>query len=256
MRKQFMRNICLLILAVLATGMPLRAQGGDAGKLPTYTYLGEWAVPRPLWGDMRKVHDAERSLNDKLLADGTIISYGEFENLIHVEGEPTQGEWFTANSEGSILKALEAFFALPELTSPVRGASKHWDHLLQSRTHNARSGRFDGAYLSSSSWDVKPGQDHAFRDLLNGRFVPVLEKLIADGALISYSVDSEYYHTQKPGRVTLVTITADVSGVDKVDQALEAAFSEDPEIGPAFGSLTDSEGHRDFLLHVIHMVNK
>jgi hypothetical protein len=253
MQRKIAWAICSLILGALAAAVPLRAQGDDQGKPPSYTYVSEWALPRAQWKGMAKVNEDDRSVNEKLLADGTITGYGEFENLIHVEGEPTHGSWFTATSEGNVLKALEAFYARPGLTSPVLGSGPHWDYFLVSRLYNGRSGVFDGAYLSGSEWDVEPGQGEAFHNMLKTRLVPVFEKLVADGVLVSYSVNSEDYHTQKPGRVSLVTITADASAVDKVDDALEAAFSKDPEIGPAFRSLTDSAGHRDFLLRVTHM---
>jgi hypothetical protein len=256
MQKRAMRYVCLLILVVLATGTSMRAQNDDQGKPPTYTYIAEWSVPRAQWTDMVKVDYQERPLMDKLVADGTLLGYGTFANLIHQEGEPTHGSWFTATSEGRLMKALEAVYAQGTTTSPVQAASKHWDFILVSRAHNGRSGHYEGAYLSGSNWDVKPGEGRAFRDLMNSRLVPVLEKLLADGALVSYSVDTEDYHTQKPGRVSLVFTTVDTAGLDKVDQTLEAAFDKDNEIGPAIRTMTDSEGHRDFLLRVTHMAIK
>ena len=256
MQKRAIGYVCSLVLMALAASASLRAQNDDQGKPATYTYIAEWAVPRAQWADMVKVDDQERSLMDKLVADGTLVGYGTFANLIHHEGEPTHGSWFTANSEGKLLKALEAVYAQGTTTSPVQAASKHWDFILVSRTHNGRSGHYEGAYLSGSNWDVKPGESRAFRDLINSRLVPVLEKQLADGALVSYSVDTEDYHTEKPGRVSFVFTTADTAGLDKVDQALEAAFDKDNEIGPAIRTMTDGEGHRDFLLRVTHMAIK
>jgi hypothetical protein len=255
MQKRAMGYVFLLTLVAVAAGTPLRAQN-DQGKPPTYTYIAEWTVPRAQWPDMVKIDDQERTLMEKLVADGTIIGYGTFANLIHQEGEPTHGSWFTATSEGNLMKALEAVYAQGTTTAPVQAASKHWDFILVSRAHNGRSGHYEGAYLSGSNWDVEPGEGRAFRDLINSRFVPVLEKLLADGALVSYSVDTEDYHTEKPGRVSFVFTTADAAGLDKVDQALEAAFDKDNEIGPAIRTMTDGEGHRDFLLRVTHMAIK
>ena len=193
---------------------------------------------------------------DKLVADGTITGYGEFRNLIHAEGQPTHGDWFTATSEGNILKALEAFYARPDVAAPVRAASKHWDYFLVSTMHKERSGKFEGAYLSGSRWEVKAGQGEAFRSLLKSRIVPILEKLLADGVLVFYTVDAEDYHTQEPGVVEVVLATVDASGMDKVSDAFEAAFSKDTELGPAMRALTKGESHRDFLARVTHMASK
>jgi hypothetical protein len=40
-------------------------------------------VPRAQWGDMAKLNEGDRTMEEKLLNDGTITAYGEFENLIH-----------------------------------------------------------------------------------------------------------------------------------------------------------------------------
>ncbi len=256
MQKRGIWAICLLVLGVLVVGTPLGAQAEDEGNAPMYIYVSQWAVPRAQWADMAKRGDEDRALEEKLLADGTITGYGEFMNLIHVEGQPTHGDWFTATSEGNILKTLEAFYARPGVTAPVRADSKHWDYFLVSTMHKERSGKFDGAYLSGSRWEVKPGQGEAFRNLLKSRIVPILEKLLADGVLVFYTVDAEDYHTQDPGVVEVVLATVDASGMDKVSQAFEAAFSKDTELGPAMRALTKGESHRDFLFRVSHMAIK
>ena len=247
--------VCLLALGVLTAGTSLRAQGMDEGK-PMYIYVSQWAVPRAQWGDMAKRSDSTRALSDKLVADGTLIGYGEFANLIHQEGEPTHGDWMTADSEGKLLKALEAFYAQGDVTAPVLAASKHWDYFLVSRMHKSRSGSFDGAYLSGSRFQVKPGQGMAFNNLTKSRIIPMLDKLLADGSLLFYSVDAEDYHTQPPGVVEVVMATPDAAAMDKVSDAFEAAFAKDEEIGPAMATLTKGDGHRDFLARISHMSSK
>ena len=255
MKKRGIWIVCLLALGVLTVGTSLRAQGMDEGK-PMYIYVSQWAVPRAQWGDMAKRSDSTRALSDKLLADGTITGYGEFMNMIHQEGQPTHGDWFSADSEGNILKALEAFYAQPAVTAPVLADSKHWDYFLVSRTHKSRSGKFEGGYLSGSRWQVKPGQGEAFGKLVKARMVPFLEELLADGVLTFYSMDFEDYHTQAPGLVEVVMGTVDAAALDKVNAAFEEAFSNDPEIGPALGALTDGKQHRDFLARITHMASK
>lgn len=256
MQKRGMWMIGLVILAVAAAAMPLRAQSKEAMTAPMFIYVSEWAVPRAQWGDMAKLGAEQRALEDKLLAEGTIVGYGEFENLIHLEGAPTHGSWFSANSQSNVLKALQAFMAQPDATAPVLAASKHWDHYLVSRMHNSRPGKYEDAYLSGSEWDVKPGQGQAFQNLLKIRVVPVLEKLLAEGALISYTIDTQNFVTTVPGRMEVVTIATDAAATDKVSKAFENAFSQDPEIGPAMGSLVKAGSHRDFLVRVTHLALK
>lgn len=254
MQKRVLWGICMLILGVLAVGLPLKGQ--SESNPPMYVYISQWAVPRAQWGDMAKLDDQDRALEDKLLADGTITAYGGLVNLIHTEGQPTHADFFWATSEGNILKALEGFYARPDTTSPVLAASKHWDHLVVTRVHDARSGKYEGAYLEGSMWQVKPGQIRAFINLIKARFVPELEKELADGNVIFYTVETQDFHTQAPGLVVTVMAVPDAAALDKVNDAFEAALGKDTEIGPAIGALTVRDSHRDFLYSITHMVIK
>jgi hypothetical protein len=256
MRKRVLWGVCVLIIGVVAAGLPLRAQNESESKPPIYVYVSQWAVPRAQWGDMAKLMVQDRALEDKLVADGTIAAYGQLVNLIHTEGEPTHQDFFWAKSEGNILKALAGFYSQPEVTSPVLAVSKHWDKFLIGRIHNYRSGKFDDAYLAGSMWKLKPGQGHAFEAIVKARIIPVFEKGLSEGSVIFYSVDSEDYHTDAPGSVDVVFAVTDAAALDKVNDAFEAALGKDTEIGPALGALTVRDSHRDFLDLVTHMVIK
>src|SRR6201998_1439211 len=104
MLKRIIGYAALMILVALATDTPLRGQDQE-GKPPVYTYIAQWAVPRAQWPDQVKLDDQERPLMEKMVANGDIIAYGTFANLIHQEGEPTHGSWFTASSEGKLMEA-------------------------------------------------------------------------------------------------------------------------------------------------------
>ena len=255
MQKRVFGTGCLMALA-LAANPPAQAQGPEAGKAAIYTYVAEWAVPRDQWRDYTKVNADERDTMDKLVADGTLIGYGEFAVLLHQEGQPTHGSWFTANSRAGLLKALEAIYKLPQVTFPVLNQSKHWDFLMVSRMHGERSGKFQGGYLAGGGFDVKPGQEKTFNNLMKNMIEPIVAKLLAEGVVTSYSIDTEEFHSETPGRVTFVYTTTDAAGVDKVEDAIEAAFKSDPALESAATAAVDWKGHRDFLARVGNMVNK
>lgn len=249
--------VCFLTVFTLTTGVSLKAQSTDQAKPPVYTYISEWAVPRAQWAEMVKLDEQDKPLMDKLVDDGTLIGYGTFTNLIHQEGEPTHGTWFTATSEGNLLKALEAVYAQPgTTTAPVQGASKHWDYMLVGRVYNQRSGKSEGGYLSGDEWDVKPGEMRAYNDLIKSTLVPVCEKLLADGVVTSYGMDTEDFHTQKLGRVTFYFTTSDTAAFDKASKAFDEAFDKSPALGSALQSMVDRQGHRDFLDRLRYMRNK
>ncbi len=256
MKNRPIRCITFSLFLALAV-IPAQAQNTDQNKPPQFTYLSEWAVPRAQWADMVKLDDQDKPLMDKLVADGTLTSYGAFTNLLHQEGTPTHGTWFSASSEGNLLKALEAVYAQPGSTSaPVQGAAKHWDYMLVSRMYNQHPGKSENGYLAGDQWDVKPGQMRAYTDLLKSELVPVCEKLMQDGAVTSYSIDTEDFHTGKMGRVTFVFTTADTAAFDKASKAFDDAFDKNPTLGTAFLSMVDHDTHRDFLTRLRYMTNK
>jgi hypothetical protein len=256
MQKRFMGISCLLFLLCGLAVMPSFAQMAQ-GKPDVYTYVAEWSVPRAQWGDMVKADDADKPVLDKLVADGTLVGYGAYTNILHVEGEPTHGTWFTATSEGNLLKGLEAIYAQPGLTtSPVQGASKHWDLILTGNIYGGKPVKASDGYLTISRWQVKPGMMHDYVELSKKAIVPLLDKLVADGTLTSYGQLREDYHTQGLGTVWEYFTVPDAASMDKVDKALEAAFESNPALGDAIRGAVEHDGHRDYINRIRYMVAK
>ena len=257
MQKRTYCLICLLILCLgLTTVASLQAQMATKSKPTVYTYVAEWSVPRAQWADMVKADEQDRPLLDKLVGDGTLTGYGAYTNLIHQEGEPTHGTWFTATSEGNLLKALEAIYAQPGLvTAPVQGASKHWDQILTGDVYGSKPGNSKDGYLTWSSWQIKPGEMRNYTELTKKVIVPVLDKLLAEGTITSYGQLVEDYHQQKLGTIYDYFTVPDAASLDKANKALEDLF-EGPALGDAFRAMTEREGHRDFLTRLRFMVNK
>lgn len=250
-------NAGFLCLFALAAVKPLHAQNGSESKPPVYIYVSEWDVPRPEWADMLKLSDKDKPLMEKLLADGTLTSYGAGANLIHQAGAPTHTEWFAAASEGNLLKTLDAIYKTPgETDAKVLSDSKHSDILLVCHIHKERSGTWENAYLTGVQWTVKPGQMHAYEALANKTIVPVFDKLMADGAVISYGLGAEDFHTSKIGMTTFYFITPDAASFDKASKAIDDAFDQNPALNGALRALVEDEGHRDFIDRVSYVTNK
>jgi hypothetical protein len=87
-------------------------------------------------------------------------------------------------------------------------------------------------------------------------FVPLLEKLLADGTITSYGLNTEDYHTQKIGMAWNYFTVPDAASLDKANKALDEAFDNNPGLGDAFRALTQREGHRDYLTRLRYMVSK
>jgi hypothetical protein len=78
--------------------------------------------------------------------------------------------------------------------------------------------------------------------------VPLLEKELAAGTIAEYEIDTEAIHTDAPGSFLIVYLATNAEGLDKVQSDVEAAIKSNPLGGSAFGSMTDSSGHRDELV--------
>lgn len=239
----------------LLGAVPAKAQSTAAEKPPVYTYVSEWAVPRAMWNDYKKEDDADVDAMKKAMSDGLIVSYGSFAVLNHQEGAPTHGSWFTANSMANLMKVLEGLRSSPGATAPVFAASKHWDYILSSKIHNGHSGTFTNGYLRVAQWPAKGGNDPEDK-ILKSTMVSILEKLLADGAIHSYTIDEESIHSTDPGTRFVVLVTNGPEGLDKFNQAIEERRKSDPAGIAAYGALVDAHGHKDTLARVSTMTSK
>ena len=87
-------------------------------------------------------------------------------------------------------------------------------------------------------------------------FVPVLEKLLADGSITSYGELHEDSHQDKLGLVFDYITVPGAASMDKVNKAFDDALDSNPALRDAFRALTEPDGHRDFLTRLRYMVNK
>jgi hypothetical protein len=254
MHGSFSKFVLAFALTAVATlsAAPAHAQMGgdkDREKPVIYTYVSQWAVTRGEWPAYEKAAAADKQLFDKMIGDGTLVSYGTFKNLVHQEGTPTHGDWWSATSMANLMKALSALMTQASSSDQARvlAGAKHWDYILTSRQYGFHPGTYDNTFLRVGQYKAKAGESEATDKAIKAYIVPTLEKMLADGAIHFYSVDHEAIHTGDPGEVDVAVITNGADGLDKFYAALEAAGKANP-IGPmAFSGTTDSSAHRDLL---------
>ena len=231
------------ILATLAHAQEVKE------KPPMYTYVADWVVPRAQWGEMEKSYATDQKILDKAMANGTIVGYGNDENLVHQTDAETHDNWWSAMSLAGLINMLEQFYQTGNATTPVQiSATKHWDTILVSKYYNWHSGSFKNAYTHLSTYKLaKDAPNDAVDVLSKNLIVPLLEKMLADNTIHEYEIDTQAIHTDAPGTFFIVYIASSPEGLDKVDTAVRDAVKGSPLSGPAFGSMTDSTGHRDEL---------
>jgi len=232
-----------------ASVIPARAQDEVKEKPPMYSYVGFWNIPRAQWAEMEKNNAAEQKILDKALADGAIIAYGNDLNIVHTADGMTHDDWWSAMSMAAMLNVLDKFYKSGTPTSPVlASATKHTDGIFVSRHYNWRSGTYKGAYTRVGYYKLKPdAPEHAIETLSKTFIVPLLEKLLADGSIVEYEIDTEAVHTEGPGAFWIDVISPNAEGLDKLNAALLDRVKTNPLAGQAFDSMIDSSAHRDSL---------
>jgi len=252
MTKKQMRGlagVCALALAAFGA-VPVGAQMSEVKEKPRmYSYVGNWDIPRAQWAEIEKANAADSKILEKALANGTVVAYGNDVNLIHQPDGDTHDDWFSAMSMAGLLNVLDQFYKAGNPTLPVLvSATKHWDNIFVSRYYNWHSGSWKDVYTHGSSYKLKAdAPDDAVDRLTKNLIGPLMEKMLAEGAIHEWEVDTEAIHTEAPGTFWLFYIAANAEGLDKVNDALRDALKASPLSGPAFGSMVDFTPHRDYL---------
>jgi hypothetical protein len=198
---------------------------------------------------MAKADAADQKILDKAIASGTIVGYGNDVNLVHQPDGSTHDGWWSAMSMAGLLNVLDQFYKSGSTSSPVlESATKHSDSIFVSRYYNWHSGSWKDLYTHGSSYKLKPSApDEAVETLSKGTIVPLLEKMLADGTIHEYEIDTEAIHTEAPGTFWIFYLAASAEGLDKVNAAVRESFKSNPLGGPAWESLVDFTDHRDYL---------
>src|ERR1700733_12091551 len=102
-----MRFAGLLVLAMTAT--LAGAQTVEVKEKPRlYRYDSYWVFPRTHWGDVNKENAAvNQKIFARALADGTLVGYGDAENLMQSAEGFTHANWWQASSWAGVMKAAE-----------------------------------------------------------------------------------------------------------------------------------------------------
>ena len=223
----------LIIAAAWAT--PTSAQSAKIEERPPmYTIVASWELDKAFVD------------TNKAFAASALIGYGTNETLLHQIDGSTHAMWWSAMSMAAVLNVLEE---VHKTSAPLLNrATKHWDGIYVSRFYNWHPGSSHGAYTQATSFRLKAGApDDAVAVLCKSIFVPLFEKLLADGTLIEYEVDVQAEHTEAPDTFWISVITAKAEGLDKVNAAIAETFNTNPLVGPTFGSAVDFAVHRDYL---------
>jgi len=242
-------GLCTLVLATM-WALPASAQMSEVKeKPPMYSYVSFWTIPRAQWGEMAKADAADQAILDKAMSSGTIMAYGNDINLVHSVDGPTHDDWWSSMSMAGVLNVLNQFYASGSAASPVlQSATKHFDGIFVSRYYNYHPGSWKGAYTHGSSYKLKPdAPDDALAMLSKNLLVPFFEKMLANGTIQEYEIDTQAIHTENPSTFWVFYIAGSADSIDKVNAALRDTIKSEPLAAAAFDSMVDFSVHRDDL---------
>ena len=240
--------------SILWGAVPATAQAG--GQKPAiYTYVAQWTIPRAQWGDMAKMQRSNAAIMDRLIADGTLVGYGSDESVVHYREGDNFSDWFQATSMAGIFKALDALQGATAGNAALLASGPHEDSLLVSRDYDGHAGNFHNALLRGISVVVQPGMERQFHEAWDHTIRPVLESLVAEGALHAWSYQTEWI-VKQPGQVVTVLIVNGPAGLDRYVAAINDMFDKNPNAVVPLIAATEPGSRRDFLLRVTDMRQK
>jgi hypothetical protein len=84
--------------------------------------------------------------------------------------------------------------------------------------------------------------------------LPLLDKLLANGSLYMYQIDTQLVHTEDPGSIWIVFASNGAEGQDAVNDAIDEMQKNHPETAAAYSTLITAKGHRDALYKLDSLV--
>jgi hypothetical protein len=238
------------VLVAVLIAIPCYAQTATVKeKPPMFSYVGYWNIPRAQWSEMEKSIAGDQKILEQALANGTLVGFGNDRNIVHQADGYTHDDWWSSMSMAGLLNVLDQFQKSGSSVSTVLSTStKHMDSIFVSRYYNWRPGSVKDAYTHVAYYKIKPdAPSDALETLSKNLFVPLFEKLIADGTIQEYEIDTEAIHSEAPGSFWIIYISPTAEGLDKATAARLEMQRANPLGGPAFSSLVDYGPHRDYL---------
>lgn len=98
-------------------------------------------------------------------------------------------------------------------------------------------------------YKVKPGADSAWNSNIRKYFVPVMQKLMAEGAVLAYGADEDLLHFEKAPNYAVWTTVPNYAAYAKVLKATDSMFDSMPAADrEQMLRLHDADAHSDFIV--------
>jgi hypothetical protein len=250
-----MKRIAGLLLIVLAVMLVPAALPQMEPTPIVYTYVSQFQIPRANWAQYSE--DTEKTfvpVAEKSLADGSIVSWSTFEQVIHTPEGYTHGAAWSSNTIAGLMKVLDEV----RKSGPRPGqiaATKHEDYLMQSSMYHAGSGT--PTYLRVVCQMEKADKPGEYAAALKKYLVPTFDEQIKKGAATFYALDQQYVNNTAPSVRCLVIDYPNADGMDKWATAVNATLGKmsQADRDALFGS-TVADSRRDIMARITHSGHK
>ncbi|HET7258967.1 MAG TPA: hypothetical protein VFI75_04560 [Candidatus Acidoferrum sp.] len=220
-----------------------------------YTFVSQFQVPRANWAQYAE--NTEKSfvpIADKMVADGTILSYSTFENIVHTPDGYTHGAAWSSTSIAGLTKVLDEVRKAGPQPGQI-AATKHEDYLMQTSMYMVGSGT--PTYLRVVCQNAKPDKPEGYTAVLRKYLWPMFEDQLKKGVISYVGLDSQYVNTSSPSWRCLVINYPNPESIDKWAVAVNATLGKmsaaDRE---AFYGATVTDSRRDFMARITRSGHK
>src|SRR6267143_1194928 len=220
-----------------------------------YTYVSQFQVPRAHWAAYSE--DTEKTvvpIVEKMTADGTILSWSTFEQVIHTPDGYTHGAAWSSTSISGLMKVLDEIRKAGPRPGQI-AATKHEDFLMQTSMYHVGSGT--PAYLRVICSNAKADKPGDYAATLKKLLVPTFEEQVKKGAATYYGVDEKYVNTSAPSTRCVVISYPNAEGMDKWAAAINATQAKwSPAERAEFAGSTVLDSRRDIRARITHSGHK
>jgi hypothetical protein len=249
------KRIAGLLVIVLAVVLVPAALPQMEPTPVVYTYVSQFQVPRAHWAAYSE--DTEKTvvpIVEKMTADGTILSWSTFEQVIHTPDGYTHGAAWSSTSISGLMKVLDEIRKSGPRPGQV-AATKHEDLLMQSTMYRVGSGT--PAYLRVICSNAKADKPGEYAATLKKLLVPTFEEQLKKGVATFYGVDEQYVNTAAPSTRCVVINYPNAEGMDKWAAAINTTMSKwSPAERAEFAGSTVADSRRDIMARITHSGHK
>ncbi len=243
--------VFVLAMALVPAALPQMEQGQPV----VYTFVSQFQVPRANWAQYAE--NTEKSfvpIAEKLVADGTILSYSTFEHIVHTQEGYTHGAAFTSNTISGLTKVLDEVRKAGPQPGQV-AATRHDDYLMQTSMYTGSGGA--AAYLRVVCQNAKPDKPEGYAAVLKKYLWPMVEEQAKKGVISYAGLDSQYVNIMAPSTRCLVINYPNADSMDKWAAAVNATLGKMSAADrDAFYGSTVTDSRRDIMARITHSGHK